>query len=203
MTEGAIEHIVILLGYAGIFLLMIANGAISFPSSQILYIIAGYFIFVGDLHVVPVVICGAIGNTIGNILLYELAKRKGIEYLTRWPLFPLREISKVQIAFQKRGAFFLFVGKLLPAIKVLVPIPAGIAKMNLAVFAGIVLIASAIWTAPFLAIGYYFGKSADVFGPYAVVLVIIALVVATLFYRYINSEAVVQEAEGIKSRSQS
>ncbi len=198
MGEGTLEHIITISGYAGIFLLMIANGAVSVPSSQVLYIIAGYFIFTGNLTLWLVVLVGALGNTIGNILLYEFARAKGLEYLTRWPLFPAREISKVQIAFQKRGGFFLFVGKLLPAIKVFVPIPAGIAKMNRVVYAMIIFVSSVIWTAPFLAIGYYFGKSAKVFGPYAVVLALIALVVIALFYKYINSEAVVEEVEGFK-----
>jgi len=195
MSQETIESIILFSGYAGIFFLMIANGVVSFPSSQILYIIAGYFVFTGHLNLFFVVTAGAIGNTIGNIILYELARSKGLEYLLRWKIFPERELKKVQIAFNKKGAWFLFVGKLIPALKVFIPIPAGIARMNRYLYAGIILVSSSIWPFAFLAIGYYFGKSAHVFGAYAVVLAFIALIVATVFYKFMNSEEVISEIE--------
>ena len=101
----------------------------------------------------------------------------------------------MQIAFNKKGAWFLFVGKLIPALKVFIPIPAGIARMNRYLYAGIILVSSSIWPFAFLAIGYYFGKSAHVFGAYAVVLAFIALIVATVFYKFMNSEEVISEIE--------
>jgi membrane protein DedA with SNARE-associated domain len=197
MSHETIESIVTFSGYLGIFLLMIGNGVVSFPSSQILYILCGYFVFTGHLNFALVVLAGSLGNTIGNIILYELARSKGLAYLLRWKIFPEREVKKVRVAFNKKGTWFLFVGKLLPAIKVFVPIPAGIAKMDRLTYTIIVAISSALWTFPFLAVGYYFGKSAHVFGIYAVVLLLIALVVVTLFYKFMNSEEVISEVEGI------
>jgi len=190
-----LESIIVSLGYLGIFLLMIANGFISFPSSQILYIIVGYFISVGMLTLVASSFAGALGNTIGNIILYELSRRKGISYITQYKMFPQREVKKVEIAFQKKGAWFLFIGKLLPAIKVFVPIPAGLGKMNRTLYAVIIFVSSYIWSLIFIAIGYYFGKSSNVFGSYAVILMVVALVVVALFYKYINSEEIVREIE--------
>lgn len=195
MSQETIESIILFSGYAGIFFLMISNGVISFPSSQILYIIAGYFVFTGHLNLFLVVVAGALGNTIGNIILYELARSKGLSYLLRWKIFPERELRKVQVAFNKKGAWFLFIGKLIPALKVFIPIPAGIAHMNRPLYAAIILVSSSIWPFAFLAIGYYFGKSAHVFGAYAVVLAFIALIVATVFYKFMNSEEVISEIE--------
>lgn len=189
------EVIITSFSYAGIFALMISNGFVSFPSSQILYIIAGYFVFTGTLSLPLVITAGVLGNTIGNIILYEIARRKGLHYLTKFKIFREREIKKIQVVFQKKGAWFLAAGKLIPALKVFVPIPAGLGKMNRALFIPIILITSTIWSFPFLAIGYYFGKSSNVFGKYAVVMAIIAFVVATLFYRFMNSEEVIQEIE--------
>ena len=190
-----LESIIVSLGYLGIFLLMIANGFISFPSSQILYIIVGYFISIGTLALVAASLVGALGNTIGNIILYEFSRRKGISYITQYKMFPQREVKKVEIAFRKKGAWFLFVGKLLPAIKVFVPIPAGLGKMNRTLYAVIIFVSSYIWSLIFIAIGYYFGKSSNVFGSYAVILMIVALVVVALFYKYINSEEIAREIE--------
>lgn len=189
------ETIIISFSYFGIFALMISNGFIGFPSSQILYIIAGYFVFAGDLNLPMVIITGALGNTIGNIILYEVARRKGLHYITKFKIFREREIKKIQVVFQKKGAWFLAVGKLIPALKVFIPIPAGLSKMNRALYVPIIFVTSIIWSFPFLGIGYYFGKSSNVFGKYAVIMAIIAFVVAAVFYRFMNSEEVIQEIE--------
>lgn len=174
---------------------MIANGAVSFPSSQILYIIVGYFIAQGDLALVPAALAGSAGNAVGNVILYELVRARGRAFVERMKLFPARELAKVEIAFKKKGAWFVFIGKLLPAIKVFVPIPAGLGKMHRGCFASIMFVASFIWSLGFISIGYFFGKSSDLFGKYAIVLVIVAALVLLFFYRYINSEEIVREVE--------
>ncbi len=191
------ETILISFSYLGIFTLMISNGFISFPSSQVLYIIAGYFIFTGRLDLSLVIFFGALGNTIGNIILYEVARKNGMHYLTKFPMFHEHELKKIQTVFKKKGVWFLVVGKLIPALKVFIPIPAGLAKMNRVLYASIILITSTIWTFPFLAIGFYFGKSSKVFGNYAIVLTIIAFVVMAVFYKFMNSEELVQEIEKV------
>ncbi len=195
MTDITIETLIHGGSYFAIFLLMIANGAVSFPSSQVLYIVAGYFIAQGDLTIGFVALVGALGNTVGNIILYELARKHGRTFIERMKIFPTRELAKVEKAFQKKGAWFIFIGKLLPAIKVFVPIPAGLGKMSRPLFASLMFVASFIWSLAFISIGYFFGKSSHLFGSYAVVLVIVAVVVILLFYRYINSDEIVSEIE--------
>ncbi|MFA5830205.1 MAG: DedA family protein [Candidatus Paceibacterota bacterium] len=189
------ETIIVSFSYLGIFALMISNGFVSFPSSQVLYIIAGYFVFKGDLSLVAVIVAGTLGNTVGNIILYEVARGKGLAYLVKFQIFREKEIKKVEAAFRKKGVWFLAVGKLVPALKVFIPIPAGLAKMNRSLYSGVILITSAIWSAPFLAIGYYFGKGSKVFGNYAIAMTLIAFVVMAVFYKFMNSEEVVAEIE--------
>ena len=53
--------------YVAIFILMLANGVVNFPSSQILYLVVGYFVSTGNLMFMWAVIAGGLGNTIGNI----------------------------------------------------------------------------------------------------------------------------------------
>ncbi|KKU52736.1 MAG: hypothetical protein A3F26_00190 [Candidatus Ryanbacteria bacterium RIFCSPHIGHO2_12_FULL_47_12b] len=195
MNEFPVEEIIVAGGYLGIFGLMIVNGFVSFPSSQILYIVAGFFISRGFFNFYGVAFVGALGNTIGNIILYEIARRKGLTAITRLKIFPEREVKKVQMAFAKRGAWFLFIGKLLPAIKVFVPIPAGIARMNRFLYTIIVGISSYLWALIFLALGFFFGKSADFLSRYTVILAIIAVAVVVIFYRYMNSKEVEREMD--------
>lgn len=192
-----IESVIIASSYLGIFLLMIANGAVSFPSSQILYIIVGYFISVGSLALFPASLVGAIGNAIGNIILYEIVRRRGIHYLKKFQVFREQDIKKVEIVFRKRGLWFLFAGKLLPAIKVFVPIPAAMGKTHRGVFATIMFVASWLWSLIFIAIGYTFGKSSEIWKSYGVILFIIATIIIFVFYRMLNSKEVLRELEHV------
>ena len=202
MAEISIETVIITLGYIGIFGMMISNGIIGFPSSQILYIVAGFFVFTGDLNLTLVVSFGAIANTIGNIILYELSRRRGLLYITQFKIFPKKEIRKVQAVFTRHGGWFVFVGKLLPAIKVFIPIVAGIGKMNRGLYAFVILFSSILWSLIFLALGYYFGKNIDFFGNYIFILLAIALIVVGIFYRYMNSGKILTEVEnGDEERS--
>jgi membrane protein DedA with SNARE-associated domain len=195
MDNITIETLVQGGSYLAIFFLMIANGAVSFPSSQVLYIIAGYFVAQGNLTLGLVALVGALGNTIGNVILYELARKHGRTFIERMKIFPTRELAKVEHAFHKKGAWFIFVGKLLPAIKVFVPIPAGLGKMSRPLFATLMFVASFIWSLAFISIGIVFGKSSNLFGHYAVILMVVAAIVVLLFYRYINSDEVIREIE--------
>ena len=187
-----VEGIILAFGYLGVFGLMIANGLLSFPSSQILYIIVGYFVSQGSINLWLVSIFGALGNTIGNIFLYELTRSRGLKYVARWQVIPEVELKKVEAAFRRRGWWFVFVGKLLPAIKVFVPIAAGLAKMPRALFAILMFLASWIWSLIFIYIGYFFGKSENIMGRYAIVLAVISVLLIVLFYRYMNSKEVLQ-----------
>ena len=196
-----LEYIISTLSYLGIFLLLIANGFISFPSSQIIYIIAGYFAYTGNINIYYVILIGALGQTIGNYILYEISREKGLDYSSKFIqfLFPYhdakREICKFQIAFNKRQIFLLFVEKLVNPIKIFIAIPAGIIKMNRALFLTIVFITSTIWATIFTYIGFYFGKNYQNFGYIGAIIFLIAILVMYSFYKLMNSKEVIKELE--------
>jgi membrane protein DedA with SNARE-associated domain len=190
-----IEALILAGSYGAIFLLMIANGAISFPSSQILYIAVGYFVAQGTIAWIPALLLGAIGNTIGNILLYEAVRQYGRDVVFRWKLFDPTILTKVEMAVAHKGWWFLFVGKLLPAIKVFIPIPAGLGNMHRGGFALVMLIASLIWASAFVFFGYTFGKSFHIFGWYGAGITLFALIIVGLFFRYIDSIALPSQKE--------
>lgn len=205
----SIEEIILTLSYFGILILMTSNGIIAFPSSQIIYLAAGYFAFTGDLNLLYVILVGALGHTIGNYILYEISRQKGMNVSKKFIsfLFPGivdidREIKKVQIAFNKKSIWFLFIGKLVNPIKVFIPIPAGIAKMNRAIYLIIVFITSAMWASLFTFTGYYLGKSYEKFGFLGIGIVLIALICMFLFYKYMNNEKILKELEEMEKEEQ-
>jgi membrane-associated protein len=187
------EAIIAATSYAGIFGLMIANGLLSFPSSQILYIVVGYFVGTGSLALFPAVIAGAAGNTIGNVLLYEIVRQRGIRYIERWKIFRAEDIAKVESIFRHKGAWFLFVAKLLPAIKVFAPIPPAIGRMRRDLFIAIIALSSTIWAIGFITLGYVFGRSANLWRSYSIFLLVVAVLLVYFFWRYAQSSAIVRE----------
>lgn len=185
-----LETTILGLSYMGIFILMFCNGIFSFPSSQVLYIIVGYFIGAGNLTLEYSLLAGAIGNTIGNIALYEIAREHGAKAALKFLPAAERHLEKVQHYFNKHHSslIFLFLGKLLPALKVFVPIFAGIAKVPRIAHGIIMFIGSLIWAAGFIAIGFYFGKNSNVFEAYSTALIFVSLLVLVFFgYSYMRS----------------
>lgn len=192
LPDISIETILTSLGYFGIFSLMIANGVVSFPSSQVLYIIVGYFVGTGALTLAPALILGAFGNTIGNIFLYELVRAKGVRVVQKMFAIPLKEktLSNLERVFKKRGLVFLFIGKLIPAIKVFVPIVGGISRTPRILFTSLIFIASLIWAFAFISIGFIFGKGSDVFGRGAVIVILIAIIFSIFFFWFLKREGI-------------
>ena len=192
----AVESLLIQLSYFGLFILMVAVGILGFfPPSKVIYALAGYFVFTGDLSLALVLVIGALGHATGNYVQYELARQKGLAFFKKTKIVPILEIRKIQVAFNKRPKLFLFVGKLLDPIKLFISICAGIVSMNRAVFFLIVFLGSLIWALIFTLLGYYFGRSYDQFGYVGVVIVLLGFLVMAYFYKLMNSEEVLKKLE--------
>ncbi|MCC2630808.1 MAG: hypothetical protein K0S38_617 [Candidatus Paceibacter sp.] len=167
---------------------MITNGVVSLPSSQFIYVTAGFFIPMGKLELLPVVFVGALGNTVGNIVLYEVSRRKGLMFITRWQMFRDEKIKKLQFAFKQRGSVIIFIGKFLPGVKVVVPVVAGIASMNRIWYATIIMLTSVLWALGLTYFGMYFGRNSGNgrFVWYSSALVLLAIVAIYIFHKYIQ-----------------
>jgi membrane protein DedA with SNARE-associated domain len=190
-----IEAIIMASSYLGIFGLMALNGLASFPSSQVLYIVVGYFVGTGAIALLPAALFGAAGNTIGNIMLYEGVRKGGVNFATKFGLLRSEDVARVEIVFRSHGVWYLFVGKLLPAIKVFIPIIAGLAHVHRITFACFMMGASFLWALGFMAIGYIFGKESDVWQSYTIILVIVAGGLLFLLYRKLYAPSVTAELE--------
>lgn len=194
MLSMSLETFLIQLGYVGILFGMASVGFFGFfPPSKILYILAGYGASIGNFSLFLIFTIGALGHTIGNFLQYELARRKGLKYLRKFRVFPENEIRKLQIAFDKRGNWFLFVGKLLDPIKIFISICAGISKMNRVAFGIIIYITSFIWATIFTLLGFYLGKSYENFGFVGLVILALGIIVIIYIHKYMNSDIVLNE----------
>ena len=159
--EWCLEH----LNYWTITLLMaIESSFIPFPS-EVVVPPAAYKAAGGnsDLNVYLVVLFATIGANIGALINYYLAYFVGrpIVYKfanSRFGHMCLIDEDKVKHAesyFEKHGALSTFIGRLIPAVRQLISIPAGLAKMKLSTFLLYTTLGAGIWNAILAAIGYY------------------------------------------------
>lgn len=174
--------------YLAIFVLMLTNGIINIPSSQILYLICGYFISTGNLLFLPTIIIGATANTIGNIITFLLIKK--YEHSLARKLFMLDEktFTKIHTAlhstFMRRGMWWIFFGKLTPSIKAFIPMIAGLADTKVKLTSFIFLIASFIWATAITSLGYFFGEQISL-RSYTAVSLIVGLIIIFIVYKKI------------------
>lgn len=157
--EWCLEH----LNYWTITLLMtIESSFIPFPS-EIVVPPAAYKAATGEMNVFIVFICATLGANIGALINYYLAKWLGRPIIYKFANSRLGHMclideDKVKYAeeyFEKRGALSTFVGRLIPAVRQLISIPAGLARMNIWKFLLFTTLGAGIWNAILVALGWY------------------------------------------------
>ena len=148
------------------FLMAIESSFIPFPS-EIVIPPAAYKAAIGDdLNVFGVILFGTLGANIGAMFNYYLARFLGrpIVYKfanSRFGHMCLLDQSKVEHAeayFEKHGAISTFVGRLIPGIRQLISIPAGLSRMKLAPFLFYTTIGAGLWNGVLAALGYYLSR---------------------------------------------
>lgn len=179
--------------YFVIFLLMLTNGIGNLPSSQLLYIIAGYFVSTGSLLFIPTIIVGTLGNTIGNIITFQLVKKYDKPFARKLLMLDEPTFTKVHSAlhetFSRRGMWWIFLGKLTPSVKAFIPIVAGLSNTKTKITSLIFLIASLIWAVAITSLGYYFGEHITL-KSFAVVSLGIGAIIAFVIYKNLKKKGV-------------
>ncbi len=135
------------------------------------------------LNVLLIVVFGTVGALLGAIINYFLALWLGrpIIYkfadsrLGRLCLLSSEKIQKAEDYFNEHGKVSTFVGRLIPGIRQLISIPAGLAKMNFWAFIGYTTLGAGIWNAILALLGYVANGQADLIDQYSHELSIIIL----------------------------
>jgi membrane protein DedA with SNARE-associated domain len=148
-------------GYAGIALLMLAENVFPPVPSELIMPLAGFTAAKGELSVVGVVLSGVAGSLAGALLWYWIGCRLGMERLRRWTarhgrwltLTPA-ELDQARDWFRRHCGKAVLIGRLVPAVRTLISVPAGIAGMGLPRFLLYSGIGTALWTALLTAAGY-------------------------------------------------
>jgi membrane protein DedA with SNARE-associated domain len=176
------------MGYWGIFLLMFLESTFFPFPSEIVMIPAGYLAFKGELNLYMVVLAGIVGSVAGALFNYYLAIHFGRKFILRYGrYFFIKEetLDKLEAFFIKHGELSTFNGRLIPGIRQLISLPAGLARMNMAKFAFYSGFGAGIWVIVLVALGYLLGSNEALISEYlhtATVIALFCVVLITIFY---------------------
>ena len=162
--ESLIQFCLDNLNYWTVTLFMaIESSFIPFPSEAVVPPAAWKAAVTGDMNIILVVVFATVGALLGAFVNYYLAVWLGrpIVYKfanSRFGHICLIDEAKVQNAeryFDKHGAVSTFIGRLVPAVRQLISIPAGLARMGLGRFVLYTSLGAGLWNAILAALGYY------------------------------------------------
>ncbi len=150
------------MGYMGIFLLMmIESSFIPFPS-EIVLIPAGYLAQQGEMNMSLIFTAALLGSMVGAFVNYFLAYFIGRQLLLKYGKYifiPNSAMEKMERFFQKHGPISTFSGRLIPGIRQLISIPAGLSKMSLLPFSIYTALGAGIWSMVLILLGYILGEN--------------------------------------------
>jgi membrane protein DedA with SNARE-associated domain len=185
-----------ILGYPGIVLLMaLESSCFPFPS-EVIMIPAGYLASQGRMDFTLACLCGILGSLLGAYFNYYLAVYLGRPLISRYGKYFFINEQKLETAerfFARHGEITTFVCRLIPGVRQYISLPAGLARMNVALFALFTGLGAGIWVVILVYIGYLAGENKELITQYvhdakfsllAVVAVIMALYVGAHWWMH-------------------
>lgn len=152
---------VLALGYSGIVVLMAIESSIIPLPSELVMPPAGYLAAKGQMNGWLAVAAGTVGSVLGALVNYALAIFVGEPVLRRYGKYVLvseRSLDRAEAYFRRHGEISTFIGRLLPVIRHLISIPAGMSRMSLGRFVGFTALGAGIWCGILTYLGWLIGR---------------------------------------------
>jgi membrane protein DedA with SNARE-associated domain len=174
------------------------------PSEAVLPL-AGFTASQGHYGVLAAVVWATAGSLLGALVLYYGAAAWGVERLCRVaervPLVHARDVHRSIEWFQRHGRTAIFLGRLVPGVRSLISIPAGIDRMPILQFVGYTTAGSLVWNAALIGAGYELGSQWHVVERYVgevstVVYALLAIAVSVFLARRLRRRAPRTETSG-------
>lgn len=152
------------LTYGTILLLMaIESSFIPFPSEIVIPPAAYFAMRNGDMNIIMIVVIATVGALIGAVINYVLSLLIGRPVVYKFAnsrighmcLIDAEKVQKAEAYFDRHGAISTFLGRLIPAIRQLISIPAGLSRMNFGTFALFTTLGAGLWNVVLAGLGYW------------------------------------------------
>jgi membrane protein DedA with SNARE-associated domain len=189
-----IRQIIETLGYPGIVLVMAAENIFPPIPSELVMPLAGFMAYEGKFNIIGVIIAGMIGSVIGALALYwlgawanEAVIRRFIRRWGRYAFISEHDLDVTLGYFSRHGEAVIFFGRLIPLVRSLISIPAGMERMPLPKFLLFTVLGTTIWSAVLSYAGWALRSQWELVLGYVkqyeyLVLAVIALAVVTFLY---------------------
>jgi membrane protein DedA with SNARE-associated domain len=165
MTEW-ITNIMTSLGYLGIGLLMFLENLFPPIPSELIMPLAGFTIAQGKMAFFPAIFAGVVGTVVGALPWYYAGKLLGEARLRsladrygKWVTISAKDIDKANSWFSKRGGQAVFFCRLVPGVRTLISLPAGINDMPLLPFLLYSTAGTILWVSLLTVLGYALGSN--------------------------------------------
>jgi membrane protein DedA with SNARE-associated domain len=170
------------LGYPGIFLLMAMESSVIPIPSELVMPPAGYLAQQGQMNMAVAILCGTAGSLVGAYANYFAAHYLGRPLLLKYGKYVWiteEKFSKVERYFKDHGEISTFIGRLLPVVRHLISLPAGLAGMNHLKFSLYTLFGAGLWVTVLTFIGYFIGSERELIMQYSRQALIGAVLIST------------------------
>lgn len=162
-----------MLGYFGVTMMMFLENIFPPIPSELVMPAAGFAAAQGHMQIMMVIIAGTLGSVLGALPLYYLGTKfdedrllQATEKYGKWLLVKPEDVTRANSWFNKYGNMVIFFGRMVPGIRSLISIPAGMNHMSLLPFILLTTIGSTIWSALLAYSGYALGTNYDQVGQY-------------------------------------
>lgn len=178
------------LGYWGIGLMMFLENLFPPIPSELIMPLAGFTVAQGKLEFVPVVVAGVVGTVLGALPWYYAGKILGEQRLKsladrygKWLTISSKDIARATGWFDNHGNKAVLFCRLVPGVRTLISLPAGISKMPIVPFLVYSTLGTLLWVSLLTYAGYVLGDNYEVvevyLGPVS------KIVVASLLFGFI------------------
>ena len=154
------------LGYLGIALLMFLENLFPPIPSELIMPLAGFTATQGKLNIIYVFLAGVVGSVLGGLVWYYPGKFLGEKRLKaladkygKWITISSNDIDKATRWFNRQGGKAVFLGRLVPGVRTLISVPAGLSNMPLLPFLIYTTLGSALWVGLLTYSGYALGRN--------------------------------------------
>ena len=177
-------------GYEGIFLSTVLEGTfLPLPLEEVVIPFAGALAYKGEFSLWIITLVGGFGTTVGASCVYVLSRYLGVPFLLKYGKYIFirpKDIEQGQAIFDKYGGrWFVLFSRVIPGVRGLIPIAAGIAKMNFWEFSIFTFIGSSIYIFILALVGYRLGDNWEKVEEYLQYSDYIAVVLVVVIFAFI------------------
>ena len=203
------QHFISTYGYFGLFIVTVLSSACLPIPSEVAFGLAGALCTTAfsthpQFSVINVVIIGTIGEVLGAIIAYEIGRFGGRALVDRYGKYLLlshKDLDSSEVWFDKYGSPSVLLGRLVPVIRALISLPAGLAEMKRVRFIVLTGVGSLMWAVLLTELGYHAGKNQYFVkyihdAQYPIGALIVLVVAAGIWHRWHSMKKPARHARG-------